>query len=64
VADPQNSAGQIVADPAQGLPHSNENDLSYANSGTVVGRDDSCPIGNEADLPGGTARDPCGNRPL
>ena len=35
VADPQNSAGQIVSDPSQGLPHSNENDLSYTAPGTL-----------------------------
>lgn len=35
IADPQNSQGQIVSDPSQGQPHSNENDLSYTAPGTL-----------------------------
>ncbi|MGI8916823.1 MAG: hypothetical protein ACR2JY_24125, partial [Chloroflexota bacterium] len=35
VADPQNSAGTIVSDPSQGVPHSNENDLSSTAAGTL-----------------------------
>jgi YD repeat-containing protein len=61
IADPVNSSGQIVSDPSQGLPHSNENDLSFTAASALSQIQPYSPQG-QAQTPVAYSYDTAGNQ--